>query len=436
MIELPDADRLAALNDAELADFPRMALIEREFDHPRIDDVAAATRAALGDVSNLESLPDGAEVGITAGSRGIHDMPDMLRAIVDELDARGFDPVVFPAMGSHGGATAAGQREALASLGVTEASMGCEIRSSMDVTAVAEDSAGRPVFAARDAMAADAVLLVNRVKAHTDFSGRYESGLCKMAVIGLGKQRGAESAHNVALPTSFREVIPERAALLFEHAPVVGGVALVENAHDRAAHVEGLDVEEIPDREPELLARSKELLPTLPVDDLDLLVLDAIGKDVSGTGMDTNVVGRIRMHGEPEIDAPAITRIHVRSITDASHGNGIGLGLADYAHRRAVERLDLTDTYVNVVTSGEPGRANIPLVVPTDELALLLAVSTTGVSDPGELRVIRAPNTLDLGRMIVSEPVLAEIGHREDVTVRSEFDLTVEDGDLPEEPYG
>ena len=436
MIEAPDADRLAALNDAELSDFPRMALIERGFDHPRIDDVAAATRAALDDVSNLESLPDGAEVGITAGSRGIHDMPEMLRAIVDEMDARGFEPFVFPAMGSHGGATAAGQREALASLGVTEASMGCEIRSSMDVTAVAEDSAGRPVFAAHDAVAADAVLLVNRVKAHTDFSGRYESGLCKMAVIGLGKQRGAELAHNVALPTSFREVIPERAALLFEHVPVVGGVALVENAHDRAAHVEGLDVEEIPDREPELLERSKELLPTLPVDDLDLLVLDAIGKDVSGTGMDTNVVGRIRMHGEPEIDTPAVTRIHVRSITDASHGNGIGLGLADFAHRRAVERLDLTDTYVNAVTSGEPGRANVPLVVPSDEIALMLAVSTTGVADPDELRVIRVPNTLDLGRMVVSEPVLAEIEHREEISVLSEFDLTVENDDLPEEPYG
>ena len=430
MIELPDAAALSAVNEVTVQDLPRFARVRIDRDQPSVDDVEEATRRALEDIDGLADLSPGARVGVTAGSRGIHDMPTVLRTTVDELDARGFDPFVFPAMGSHGGATAEGQVEALASLGITEESLGCDVVSSMSVEAVGTDDDGRPVWAATDALDADAVLLVNRVKPHTDFSGDLESGLCKMAVIGLGKQRGAEATHKAALAGSFADVIRERATILFEETPVVGGVALVENADDRAAVVEGMDVEEILEREPELLERSRDLLGTLPVDDLDLLVVDELGKNVSGTGMDTNVIGRTLMHGEPEPDSPRYTRIYVRSLTPHSHGNGIGIGLADYVHRRLVGGLDLTDTYVNVITSGEPVRARIPVVVPSDRLAFTTAYSGCGVVDPGDMRIARIENTLDLDRFWVSEPVVDELRGRPDVTVGPLEPLAFEGDDL------
>jgi hypothetical protein len=286
------------------------------------------------------------------------------------------------------------------------------------------------VFASRDALAADAVLLANRVKLHTDFSGDVESGLCKMAVIGLGKQRGAEATHKAALAGTFSEVIRERASILFAETPIVGGVAVVENANERAAVVEGMNVDDVLDREPELLERSRELIGTIPIDDLDLLVVDEMGKEVSGTGMDTNVIGRMLMHGEPEPDSPRYARIYVRSVTAASHGNGIGLGLADYVHRELVEDLDLTDTYVNAITSGEPIRARIPLVVPSDALALTTAYSGCGVVDPADMRIARIENTLELDRFWVSEPLVEELRDHPDATVGTPEPLVFEDGEL------
>jgi len=282
-------------------------------------------------------------------------------------------------MGSHGGATAEGQLEALASLNVTPESIGCEFRSSMDVEVVGRGRGDRPVFFATDALRVDAVLLVNRIKPHTDYNGEYESGLCKMAVIGLGKHRGAEETHNAALRHGFDDVIRERASLLFEQTPIIGGIGIIENAAHRTACIEGVDKDGILDREPSLLKRSKELLPTLPVDHLDLLVVDQMGKDISGTGLDTNVIGRVLFHGEQEPKAPSITRIYVRSVTHESHGNGLGVGLADFVHRDLVAELDLTDTYLNVATSGEPRRARLPYIVPSDVTALLLSYSALHV---------------------------------------------------------
>jgi hypothetical protein len=434
MFDVPDREALEAVNDVSVSEFPRVAPVRHERDHPQVDDVESATIEALGAIP-FESLAVGAEIAITAGSRGIHDKPAVLEAVVADLRDRGFEPFLFPAMGSHGGASAEGQVETLASLGITEASIGCEIRSSMAVEEVGKDEEGRPVYAATDALDADAVLLVNRVKAHTDFSGPIESGLCKMAVIGLGKQRGAELAHNAAIAKGHENVFPERAEVLFSNTPIVGGIAIIENADDRAARIEGVPAEAITDREPELLARSKELLPTLPVDDLDLLIVDAQGKDISGSGMDTNVLGRILVHGQPEPTSPDFTRIHVRSITEGSHGNGIGVGLADFAHREAIDALDPLDTYLNAITGGEPARARLPVTVPADATALLLAYSTTGTRDPEDMRIVRVPNTLDLGEFVASEPVAEELADRPDVTIGDYEPISFEDGDLPERSY-
>jgi len=430
MIDLPDPAALDATNEVTAEDLPRFAPVEYDREQPAVEDVEAATVDALDAIDGLADLRPGARVGITAGSRGIHDMPEVVRTVVSELRDRGLDPFVLPSMGSHGGATAEGQVEALASLGFDEASMGCEVVSSMLVERVGPDGDGRPVYAARDALEADAIVLANRVKLHTDFSGELESGLCKMAVIGLGKQRGAEATHKAALAGTFSEVIRERAGILFEETPIVGGIALIENADERAAVIEGLDTGEILEREPELLDRSRDLFGTLPVDELDLLVVDELGKEISGTGMDTNVIGRMLVDGEPEPETPDYTRIYVRSVTEGSHGNAIGMGLADYTHRRLVEDLDLTDTYVNVITSGEPVRARIPVILPTDRLAFVAAYSACGVVDPGDMRIARIENTLDLDRFHVSEPVAEELRGDPNAVVGTPEPLVFEDGDL------
>ncbi len=415
-LDFPDAETLREANDVERADLPRFARVIRERDLDSIEDVEGAARDAIDDLP-LEGLDPGAQIAITAGSRGIHDMPALLEAAVGELRDRGFEPSVIAAMGSHGGATSEGQRETLDALGITEDRMGCAIHTSMEVAEIGQDSLERPVYVAEDALAMDAVILANRIKPHTDFHGPVESGLCKIAVIGLGKHRGAESLHNAGLASDFSEVIQERAELIIEESPVIGGLGLIENAADRATHIEGIPAGEILDREPELLAIAREELPMLPVDDLDLLVLDEIGKEVSGTGMDTNVVGRVLFHGEDEPDSPAITRIYARSITPASHGNGLGLGLADFVHQSVVAGLELSDMYVNIVTSGETSRARIPFTVPDDLTALILACSTTGVADPADLRVARIENTMEPDELLVSEPIASELDGREDVNV-------------------
>lgn len=429
-VEFPDAETLRGANDVEREDLPRFARVSRERDLDSIEDVEGAARKAVSELP-LDSLAPGAEVAITAGSRGIHDMPVLLEGAIDELRERGFEPSVIAAMGSHGGATGEGQRETLEALDITEDRMGCPIRTSMAVEAVGEDSLGREVLVAEDTLAAGAVILANRIKPHTDFHGPVESGLCKMAVIGLGKHRGAESLHNAGLAADFSEVIEERAELIVEESPVVGGIGLIENAADRATHVEGIPADAILDREPELLDRAREELPTLPVDDLDLLIVDELGKEISGTGMDTNVIGRVLFHGEREPDSPAITRIYARSLTPASHGNGLGLGLADFVHRDVVEDLELSDMYVNIATSGEPSRARIPFAVPDDLTALVLACSTTGVADPSELRVARIENTMEPDELLVSEPVVRELEERDDIDMGEPRPLDFEDGTLP-----
>jgi len=434
IVEFPDADALRTANDVALDDYPRFAVARRHRDLDPIEDIEAAGRDAVADLP-LAAVPQGGEIAITAGSRGIADMPGVTAAAVAELQERGFEPFVLPAMGSHGGATAEGQRETLESLGFTEEYLGCEIRSSMDVEVVGEDRMGRPVYVASDALAADAVILANRVKPHTDFSGPVESGLCKMAVVGLGKHRGAESLHNAGLAAEFDEVIVDRTRMLLDAADVVGGIALVEDARERATLVEGIPADAILDREPELLERAYEELPMLPVDDLDLLIVDELGKDISGTGMDTNVLGRYRFYGEDEPETPEITRVYVRSLTEPSHGNALGVGLADFAHRDLVEAIDFADMYVNIATSGEPERSKVPFVVPDDRTALAVIPSTLGLGDLSELRAARIRSTLDPDELVVSEPVARDLEDRDDVTVGPLEPLSLVEERLPPDPY-
>lgn len=394
--------------------FPRLLPVRQRFDPMKVEDVAAATAQALEPLR--ARVTPGMSVAITAGSRGIHDKPAVVRAAGAWLRALGAEPFVVPAMGSHGGATAEGQVQLLADLGMTEESLGMPIHATMETVELDGVPGGPAVHLDAHAAKADGILAVNRVKAHTDFSGEVESGLSKIIAIGLGKQRGAEGIHRFG-PANLGVWIPPVARRIVETGKVLGGLAIVENAHDRAARIELVEAHDIGGpAETALLADSKRRMATLPFDDIDVAVIDAMGKNFSGAGMDTNVIGRMMIRGSAEFDRPRIANIAVLDVSDASHGNAVGLGLADFVPFRLLEKIDLRSVYINAMTSGlgGPQRAQIPMAMATDRSAIAAAVQTCGRPDLDAVTLVRMRNTLDLEHLLVSESlrdaVLADPG--------------------------
>ena len=384
---------------------PAWALVRQRFDPDEIDDVRGAVRAALEPV--MGTIRPGMRVCIAAGSRGIDRIDQVIRATVERLAEAGASVFIIPAMGSHGGATAEGQREVLAGYGITPQAMGCEIRASMATVALGEVRPGVPVHLDREAFeGADAIIPVNRVKVHTDFSGPVQSGLAKMIAIGLGKQQGADTFHREGFAV-FHALIPEVAAFTLTHAPIPFGLALVENGFARLRHVEAVPAGRIASREPELLAMSTDLLARLPLDALDVLILDEIGKDVSGLGMDSNVVGRY--YTGPTGAGPAVQRIVARGLTAATEGNAVGVGMADVVLRRLVDAIDTAKTYMNCVTAKTPEGARVALTVDTDREALAIALACCLRVTPETARIVRAPDTKHLEWLYVSEPALPEV---------------------------
>lgn len=430
MIDSPDSAALEALPNVTVDELPQFAPAIRTRDPPVITDVSKQAKNALGDLDIPDRLSSGDEIAITAGSRGIESLPAILETIITELTSQGYEPFIVSAMGSHGGATAEGQRDLLESMGITESTMGCEIRSSMRVETVGETDTGRPVVLSRDALAADGILLVNRVKAHTNFNGAIESGLCKMAVVGLGKQAGAKATHDAAMDSDFEGVLRERMSVLLSETPIIGGVAIVENAHEHAAQIEGIQARKILDNEPELMNRARQLQPMLPVDNIDLLIIDEIGKNISGPGMDTNIVGRLRIQGTPDPDTPAVTRIYARDLSEKTGGNANGMGLADFGHERIAEKVDLQETYVNCLTAGVPERGQLPIMTPTDRTALIMTYGTVPVSDPSELRIIHIRNTLEVDDLHVSAPIASELESRREFDVGTLTSLNFHNGNM------
>ena len=417
---------------------PELGVIEQLWATDPIPEGALAdTAAAAVDAFDLSDVPEGGEVAVGVGSRGIADIPTIVRGVISELRARGYEPFVFPAMGSHGGATPQGQREMLESLGVSEDAVGCEIRATMETTVVGETpERGVEVHADANAAAADAIVPINRVKPHTDFQGDVESGLSKMLVIGMGKQRGAKTAHEWAMDWSFRNMLPEITSLLIGELPIVGGVAIVEDEHDDTAIIEGVQPEGFLDREAELLETAYEHLPTIPFDEVDVLVVDRMGKDISGAGMDTNVIGRIVFGPEPSPEKPDIGRIFVRGLTEPSHGNAVGVGSADYIHADLFEAMDLSDTLVNALTASTPRGARIPPAVETDRAGLLACLSTIGVTALEDVRVVRIRDTMRLDRIAASPALIAEARERDDLRVVSEpSSIALEDGQFVEDVF-
>src|SRR3954447_6025649 len=410
-----------ALRDVHYdAPFPRMLPVRQKFDAPQVRDVAAATRDALEPLRGR--IGKGMRVALTAGSRGIHDKPQVLRAAGRWLREVGADPFVVPAMGSHGGATAEGQMQLLASLGVTEDAVGLPIHATMDTVELGRVPDGPMVHLDANAAQADGILAINRVKAHTDFRGEVESGLGKIVAIGLGKQRGAEGIHRYG-PRNLAVWVPKVARRIIDTGKVLGGLAIIENAYDRAADIVLVEPHDIGGPgEAELLQRANGLMAGIPFHVLDVAVVARMGKNVSGAGLDTNVIGRMMIRGSDEFERPRITNIAVLDVTEASHGNAIGMGLADFVPFRILEKLDLRSVYVNAMTSGlgGPQRAQVPMAFPTDRDAIAAALLTCGRADLENAAVIRVRNTLDLERLLVSESLGDQVEASDVLTVTGE----------------
>ncbi|HZW30031.1 MAG TPA: lactate racemase domain-containing protein, partial [Isosphaeraceae bacterium] len=366
---------------------PGIARVRRSCRQPEVDDVARATAEAIHASRLAGRVAPGSRLAITVGSRGIAQVGRIARAAVETVRSLGFDPFVVAAMGSHGGGTAAGQRALLAELGVTEASLGCPIRSDMDTVVLGTNSFGLPIHFDRNALEADGILLLNRIKPHTSFTGRYESGLLKMLSVGFGKRAGAAQVHKLGLPGLTR-LVPEVGGFLLRRTPVVLGVAILENAREHTARIVAVEPEEIPDVEPRLLDEARSLMARLPFDQIDALVVGELGKNYSGTGLDPNVIGRQRVETMPDLPRPVITRLAVLDVAVESRGNALGIGLADLTTQRLVSRIDPTPMRVNSLTSNFLTRARIPLALPSDRDVIAACLDTCWRSERNQARMV------------------------------------------------
>ncbi len=401
--------------------FPKMALVEQRIPTPRVDDVPGAIRAEMERLGIATRVRAGMPIAITAGSRGITGIPMILATITRELDRMGAKPFLVPCMGSHGGATAEGQVSVLHSLGITEQAVGCPIRSSMETVQIGQTPEGIPVFVDKIAASADGIVVVNRIKAHTEFTGPVESGWLKMLTIGLGKHQGALMAHRHAMQLTHSVSITSVAREMIRKANLLFGLGVVENAYDQTAEVVAAWPGDFETTETVVLKRAKELMPRLPFERLDILIVDEIGKEISGAGMDPNVIGRRMVFGEVEPKSPVITRIVVRDLSEKTYGSGIGLGLADFVTRRLVDKLDRRPTYINCLTAVAPEKARIPMTGQTDREAIEWAFLTAGAIQPSSARVVRIQNTLHPERFYASEGLRTEIGTNPKLVIRGDW---------------
>ena len=399
---------------------PKMVRIEQHIEAPIVEDIRAAVRVELDQIDAASLVKKGDRIAITGGSRGVANIDIVIKATADYLRELGAKPFVVPAMGSHGGATAEGQRDVLAHYGITEETVGAPIEATMDTVEIGKTADGLPVLLDRNAAEADGIVPLNRIKAHTDFKGSIESGLLKMMAIGLGKQRGANMYHRAFFHHGFEHVILTVGSLMLDTGKVVFGLGLVENAHEHTAKVAAMLPNELIRRERELLVEAKSLMGRLPFDTLDLLVIDWMGKNISGTGMDTNIIGRMMQNFEPEPEKPAILRILVRDLTEESNGNATGVGLADFTTTRLVEKVDRYATYMNGITGLGPQKSKIPFYYDTDKEAVEVALNTIGLTPPEDAKVARVESTLKLATLDISEAFIEDAKLRSDLEIIGE----------------
>ncbi|HWP46737.1 MAG TPA: lactate racemase domain-containing protein [Candidatus Limnocylindrales bacterium] len=383
-------------------------------------DIPAAIQDEFARVRLASRVQPGMRIAVAAGSRGVANIDVVVGSVVKELKALGTRPYIIPAMGSHGGGTAEGQRKVLKNYGISEETMGVPIYSSMEVVQVGTAPQGFPIYVDKYALEADGIILINRIKPHTNFKGELGSGLMKMMAIGLGKRQGAEIYHRAMSRWGPLETIRTIASMVLKHCNILLGVGIVENGYDQTAILLALKPEEIATREPELLQKARELMAKLPFEEIDLLIVDEIGKEISGTGMDSNVIGRVDILPPGESQSPQISRIYVRDLTEKTQGNAVGIGLADLVHRRAVNKIDYKATYINCITSGSLAKCKIPLICETDQEALEIALSVLGIHPLEAVKVVWIKNTLELSEMRVSEAFWKEVQNLKHVTALSE----------------
>jgi hypothetical protein len=416
--------------------WPRFFGVRQQVVGPLVEDVAGEVRAGLERLGLEDLVRPGDSVAVGVGSRGIADVAGAVRAVVVHLLDLGADPFVVPAMGSHGGGTAAGQEATLAARGVTEQTVGCRVRSTMEAVEVGRSSHGFPLLVDAHAAAADHVVVVNRVKPHTMFTGEVESGLSKMLMLGLGKQAGAAIYHGAILDHGWMPVVRDVVPRLVRAAGVLAGVALVERGDDRTARVAVVPGDRLLDDEPALLRDARRWMAKLPFGDVDLLLIDRIGKDVSGAGFDVNVVGRKGSPHEVHGDAPARVRtIAVRGLTEATHGNALGIGLAELCRSRVLEEMDVEATRLNALTAGDVPAAMTPLPYGTDAEMIAAGLRLVGLRGPQEARVCWIRDTLRLRHSVCSEAYLDAAREREDLEVLgAPLPLPLDDdGNLPDD---
>jgi len=396
---------------------PMMARVKQKFNSERISDIQAAVKAEVAASRVFERIKTGNRIAITVGSRGIANLEILVRSLVTEVRRFGGKPFIVPAMGSHGGATADGQTAILSSMGVTEQNIGAPIRSSMDTVKIGKNAEGKPVYMDRFAAEADGVIVFNRVKSHTAFRGACESGLMKMMVIGLGNQQGAEAVHAESFGRMAYNVCSYGAAVL-GCGKVLFGLAAIENAFDETSRLIALSPEQIPEREPELLREAKDLMPRIMFDSFDVLIVDRIGKNFSGDGMDPNITAS---YATPYAGGgPNIERYVVLDLTEETHGSAIGVGMADFTTKRLFDKIDFDETYPNALTSRVTGVAKIPLVLTNDRLAIQAAIYAITAGAPDNPRIVRIANTSHLAEIEISEALMEEALENPDIEIVQE----------------
>ncbi len=400
--------------------FPALARVRQSIPQPQVEDVPGTIRRLIRSSRLRQRIRPGGTIAVGIGSRGIHGIAGIARAIVETLKGMEYRPFIVAAMGSHGGATAEGQRALLADYGVTAEAMGVPVKTDLETLVLGTNPVGLPIYFDRNAYEADGIILANRVKPHTDFRGVHESGVVKMLVIGLGKREGASQVHKLGV-RGLRDVLPAVGRFLVQNTRFALGLAILENAADVPAEIVALEPETIFDVEPGLLERARGLMGRLPFDQIDVLIVGELGKNYSGAGMDPNVIGRLMVETQPDFDRPLVTRLAVLDVSDESHGNIVGVGFADLTTERLVSRMDPEPFRINTLTSCCLERSRIPITLPTDRDVIQAALETCWRVDPSEARVVIIPNTLELQTLWVSPPLEDEVRAHPHLTLETEY---------------
>jgi len=391
----------------EHTQIPNVTECEWDYPCPTLPDVEEELAKQISASSLTVRIKPGDCIAVTAGSRGISRIDAILAQICREVKMLGAHPFIISAMGSHGGATEEGQREILAGYNITPERIGAPVICSTAAVEIGKTPDGMPIFIDEEALKADGLIVVNRIKSHTSFQSATESGLLKMLAVGLGKDRGARHIHQLGT-RGLKEGIPQAARIIMRIIPVLLGIGIIENARGSIARIEVMEPEHIEAAEAQLLQQAKTLLPVIPFKKVDVLIVSEMGKNISGTGMDTTVIGRRLISGDPEPLSPRISRITVLDLSQGSYGNATGLGLADIITQRLYDRIDFEKTWLNIISSTFIERAKIPIIMPTDKTAVQLALMTCWAAQPGAARVVLIKNTGSLGRFYVSAPLAAE----------------------------